>query len=66
VSLVEDLLDFLTHAPNCVAEQVDADEIEASLVSSLHHARMRDQLELYLSFWEASHPETAVEVVDER
>ena len=27
-SLVEDLLDFLSHAPDCLAERISEDEIE--------------------------------------
>lgn len=40
-SLVEDLLDFLSDAPDCFVERVGEDEIEASIVSSLRVERLR-------------------------
>ena len=64
VSLVDDLVGFLGRAPDVVAERVTADEIEASAVSSLHHDRLREYLEGYLSAWEQDHPGVATELVD--
>lgn len=55
-SLVEDLLDFLSRAPDCVAERVGEDEIEASIVSSLRVERLRAQLDGYLRDWESRNP----------
>ncbi len=64
VSLVDDLVGFLSRAPDVVAERVTADEIEASAVSSLHHERLREYLEGYLSAWEREHPGVATELVE--
>jgi hypothetical protein len=47
-----------------VVERVASDEIEASAVSSLHHERLRDYLEGYLSDWEQGHPGVATEFVE--
>jgi hypothetical protein len=63
-SLVDDLVGFLERAPDLVAERVGDDEIEASAVSSLHHERLREYLETYLSAWEQSHPGVATELVE--
>jgi hypothetical protein len=63
-SLVDDLIGFLGRAPDVVVERVAPNEIEASAVSSLHHERLRDYLETYLSAWERSHPGVAIELVD--
>ena len=64
VSLVDDLIGFLGRAPDVVVERVAPNEIEASAVSSLHHERLRDYLESYLSAWESSHPGVTIELVD--
>jgi hypothetical protein len=58
------LVGFLADVPDVVAERVGADEIEASAVSSLHHERLREYLEGYLSAWEARHPGVATEFVE--
>ena len=63
-SLVDDLIDFLGRAPDVVVERVASNEIEASAVSSLHHERLREYLEGYLSEWERDHPGVATELVD--
>jgi hypothetical protein len=63
-SLVDDLVAFLGRAPDVVAERVAADEIEASAVSSLHHERLREYLEPYLSLWEQQHPGVTTEFVE--
>jgi hypothetical protein len=47
-----------------VVERVAANEIEASAVSSLHHERLPDYLESYLSAWEQAHPGVATELVE--
>src|SRR5918996_1446189 len=60
-SLVDDLIGFLGRAPDVVVERVASDEIEASAVSSLHHERLRDYLESYLSAWQQDHPGVATE-----
>jgi hypothetical protein len=62
--LVDDLVGFLGRAPDVVAERVNAHEIEASAVSSLHHERLREYLENYLSAWEQDHPGVATELVE--
>jgi hypothetical protein len=63
-SLVEDLLDFLSHAPDCVAERVGENEIEASIVSSLRVERLRAQLDGYLRVWERDNPGASAHVSD--
>ena len=63
-TLVDDLIGFLSRAPDVVVERVASDEIEASAVSSLHHERLRDYLECYLSDWEQGHPGVATEFVE--
>ena len=63
-SLVDDLIGFLGRAPDVVVERGAANEIEASAVSSLHHDRLRDYLEGYLSAWQQSHPGVATEFVE--
>jgi hypothetical protein len=63
-SLVEDLLDFLSSAPDCVAERIGEDEIEASIVSSLRVERLQAQLDRYLRVWENQNPGARAEVAD--
>ena len=63
-SLVDDLIGFLGRAPDVVVERIAPNEIEASAVSSLHHERLREYLESYLSVWQTSHPGVATELVD--
>jgi hypothetical protein len=63
-SLVDDLIGFLGRAPDVVVERVASNEIEASAVSSLHHERLRDYLEGYLSTWEQSHPGVEAQLVE--
>jgi hypothetical protein len=63
-SLVEDLIGFLGRAPDVVVERVASNEIEASAVSSLHHERLREYLEGYLSAWEQGHPGVVIELVE--
>jgi hypothetical protein len=62
--MVEDLLGFLDRAPDILVERVAPDEIEASIVSSLHHERLREYLESYLRAWEEAHPGVETELVD--
>lgn len=62
--LVEDLLDFLSRAPDCVAERAGDDEVEASIVSSLRVERLREQLVTYLRRWEEDHPGARAELAD--
>lgn len=64
VSLADDLLGFLAHVPDFLAERVAPNEIEASAVSSLHHERLREHLESYLKAWEESHPGVETELVE--
>jgi hypothetical protein len=63
-SLVEGLLDFLSHAPDCLAERISEDEIEASIVSSLRAERLREQLNGYLRAWESQNPGARARVSD--
>jgi hypothetical protein len=63
-SVVDDLIGFLGRAPDVVVERVNSNEIEASAVSSLHHERLPEYLENYLSAWEQSHPGVATELVE--
>jgi ketosteroid isomerase-like protein len=62
--MVDDLLGFLDRAPDVVVERATNDEIEASVVSSLHHERLREYLEDYLRAWEDAHPGVETELVD--
>jgi hypothetical protein len=64
VSLVDDLLGFLDRAPDFLVERAADDLIEASVVSSLHHERLREYLESYLRAWEEAHPGVETELVD--
>jgi hypothetical protein len=63
-SLVEDLLDFLSHAPDCLAERISEDEIEVSIVSSLRVDRLQEQLDGYLRAWERQRPGARARVSD--
>ena len=48
----EDLTDFLA-GEGCLVEQLDDDEVEASLLGSLHHDRLKLELDLLLAAWAA-------------
>jgi hypothetical protein len=63
-SLVEDLLDFLSRVPDCLAERIGEHEIEASIVSSLRVERLRAQLDDYLRAWEQQNPGARAHVAD--
>jgi hypothetical protein len=63
-SLVEDLVQFLSSAPDCVAERIGDDEIEASIIASLRVERLREQLDGYIRAWEAQRPGARAEVAD--
>jgi hypothetical protein len=58
------LLGFLDRAPDFLVERAADNEIEASVVSSLHHERLREYLESHLHAWEAAHPGVKTELVD--
>jgi hypothetical protein len=62
--MVEDLLGFLDRAPDVLVERTADDEIEAWVVSSLHHERLREYLESYLHAWKEAHPGVETEIVD--
>jgi hypothetical protein len=62
--MVEDLLGFLDRAPDFLVQRAAENEIEASVVSSLHHERLREYLESYLRAWEEAHPGVKTELVD--
>jgi hypothetical protein len=62
--LAEDLLGFLDQVPDFVVERTADDEIEASVVSSLHHERLREHLESYLRAWEEAHPGVETQLID--
>jgi hypothetical protein len=47
-----------------VVERVASNEIEASAVSSVHHERLREYLEDYLSAWQQGHPGVTTELVE--
>jgi hypothetical protein len=63
-SLVDDLVGFLDREPDLLAERVAPDEIEASVVSSLHHERLREHLVGHLRAWEETHPGVEARIVD--
>jgi hypothetical protein len=47
-----------------VVERIASNEIEASAVSSLHHERLREYLEGYLSAWQQDHPGVTTELLE--
>lgn len=55
-ALVPQLLEFLRSPGDCAAHQVSPDEIEASLLGSLHIRAQRDQLAKRLATWLEVHP----------
>jgi hypothetical protein len=54
----EDLTDFLA-GEGCLVERVGEDEVEASVLGSLHHDRLELELGLLLVAWEAGHTNDA-------
>jgi hypothetical protein len=48
----EDLTHFLA-GEGCLVEQLDEDEVEASILGSLHHDRLKLELDLLLAAWES-------------
>ena len=62
--MVEDLLGFLDRAPDFLVERAADDEIQVSVVSSLHHERLREYLESYLRAWEEAHPGVETQLLD--
>jgi hypothetical protein len=65
-SLVSDLLEFLRSRPDVIADVVDDDEVEVSLVGSYALDAMRMELYLRIRAWEAARRASApsVELVD--
>jgi hypothetical protein len=66
-ALAPELLDFLQSTPDVLAELVEADELQVSLLGSLAHDAMRLDLDLRIRAWEAlrNAREPLVEFVDE-
>jgi hypothetical protein len=60
--LVPELLDYLRWRNDVVVEQVDVDEIEASLVGSYGAEAHRLELDLRLRAWQSAHPGVDVEL----
>jgi hypothetical protein len=65
-ALVPELLNFLQSTPDVVAEVVNENELEVSLLGSLAHDAMRLDLDLRIRAWEAVRDarEPLVELVD--
>jgi hypothetical protein len=59
----EDLTDFLA-SEGCLVEQLDEDEVEASILGSLHHDRLKLELDLLLVAWSAVRPEAHAHLVE--
>lgn len=59
----EDLTDFLA-SEGCLVERLDEDEVEASIVGSLHHDRLRLELDLLLAAWAAGRPDASAQLVE--
>jgi hypothetical protein len=66
-ALVPELLEFLQSSVDVIAEAIDDDEVEVSLVGSYAHAAMRMELYLRIRAWEAARGsrEASVELVDD-
>jgi hypothetical protein len=62
-SYVEDLSRFLARE-GCVVERIDDDELEASILGSLHHDRLKLELDLLLAAWSAARNDVHVELVE--
>lgn len=61
-AFVPSLLAFLSGSVGCIAERVGDRDVEASLLGS-YACEMHDlTLELLVRAWEATHPETIIEV----
>jgi hypothetical protein len=59
----EDLTHFLA-GEGCVVEQLDEDEVEASILGSLHHDRLRLELDLMLAAWAAARSHVSAHLVE--
>ena len=59
----EDLTDFLARE-GCVVEQLDEEQVEASILGSLHHDRLRLELDLLLAAWAAGRPNASAHLVE--
>jgi hypothetical protein len=61
--LLRDLLDLFRRA-ECVAEQASADTIEVYVPRAPSPEQARREVEVYLSTWQARHPDVTVELLD--
>jgi hypothetical protein len=59
----EDLSDFLARE-GCLVERLDDDELEASILGSLHHDRLKLELDLLLAAWAAARPDVTAYLVE--
>jgi hypothetical protein len=59
----EDLTHFLAR-DGCLVERLDEDEVEASILGSLHHDRLRLELDLMLAAWEEGRPDASAHLVE--
>ncbi len=59
----EDLARFLARS-GCVVERVGSDSLEASLLGSFHHDRLRLEVELLLRAWLTTRPAASARLTD--
>jgi hypothetical protein len=59
----EDLTDFLSRE-GCLVERLDDDELEASILGSLHHDRLKLELDLLLAAWAAARSHVTAHLVE--
>jgi hypothetical protein len=58
-----DLAQFLARS-GCVVERVAEDELEASMLGSFHHDRLRLELDLLVRAWESTRRTASARLVD--
>jgi len=58
-----DLIDFLARE-GCLVERLDDDELEASILGSLHHDRLKLELDLLLAAWAAARSDVTAYLVE--
>jgi hypothetical protein len=59
----EDLRRFLARS-GCVVERIADDELEASMLGSFHHDRLRLELDLLIGAWETTRAAASARIVD--
>ena len=61
-ALIPDLVEFLRSRADLIAEEVNDDEVEVSLLGSYNSDAMRLELYLRVRAWEAGRRSTGVEI----